>query len=132
MVEPWDDGDDPIETKRLNHDRPLPIVVPSNGEPWWGIHAGHHARQPQASPFVKINWRTLERTDLFTVELTQTPGRPKLVRAYPGDYIPPLPWMNSARDADGGIRACLEYWRGHAYVYRPGLMIRRAERPDWF
>ena len=133
MVEPWHEGDDPIETKQLDRDWFMPIVVPLNGRtPWWGIHAGHHARVPQASPFIKLDFNRLTPTDLFTVELVQTPQRPKLVRAYPGDYIPPLPWMASASSAQGGIAACRTFWCNHAYVYMKSTMVSRRRQPDWF
>jgi hypothetical protein len=133
-VEPWRPGERPIETMRLQGERFMPIVVPVQGRKvLWGIHAGHHARKPQASPFVTVDFNTIERTDLFTIELEQTPERPKLVRAYPGDYIPPLPWQVSAKDADGGTQACLEFWRRHAYVFRRSAMLKRfSHAPNWY
>jgi hypothetical protein len=133
-VKPWQNGDDPIETMKFEDVRFMPIVVPLDGqEPWWGIHAGHHARVPKPSPFIRVDFDLLEKTNLFTIELEGTAHRPRLVRAYPGDYIPPLPWMSSARNADGGMKACLEFWRTHAYVFRRNAMRSRTGRvPDWF
>lgn len=132
-VEPWQDGDDPIETETFQDELFLPIVVPLQGrKPWWGIHAGHHARQPQASPFIQVDFDLIAKTNRFTIELMQSAQRPKLVRAYPGDYIPPLPWMGSAAHADGGRQACLNFWRRHAYVYRRQAMLRRRPEPAWF
>lgn len=133
-VKPWRQGEDPIETQRLDGERFMPIVVPLNGRnPIWGIHAGHHAKKPQASPFIQVDFDRIERTDLFTIELVQTPRRPKLVRAYPGDYIPPLPWQASAGAADGGRRACLDFWRTHAYVFRRSAVRSRVRfAPDWY
>lgn len=134
MVEPWRNGDDPIETHPVEGERFMPIVVPLNGRrPMWGIHAGHKAKKPQASPFIRIDYDLTPRTDMFTIELEQSPERPRLVRAYPGDYIPPLPWMVSAKDADGGKQACVDFWRRHAYVFRRSVILRRFDHaPDWF
>lgn len=134
-IEPWDEGDEPIETVQLEGMTFKPQVVPLRRRPYWGIHAGHHARNPQASPFVRVDRAEYEslNTDLFTIELLQSTSRPKLVRAYPGEYIPPLPWMHSAGDAPGGVPACVKFWRQHAYVYRKSVMARRVHSaPAWF
>jgi len=133
-LDPWNPGEDPVET--VEFDDPttfLEIVVENDGvQPIWGIHVGHKARHPQQSPFIRTSG---SHTNEFTIELVGTPNQPRLVRAYPGDYIPPLPWQNSARDAVGGMQACLEFWRTHSYILRPGLMQNRgasAEPPSWF
>jgi hypothetical protein len=134
MIEPWEEGDDPIETKRLAGVRLAPLIVPLSGRvPFWGIHAGHKSRSPGPSPFVGVNFDSLRPTDLFTVELVWTSEEPLLVRAYPGNYIPPLPWMSSAAQAHCNIEECEDFWSRHAYVYRSTLMRQReAQPPHWF
>lgn len=99
----------------------------------WAKHAGHHARSPEVSPFVQV---IAPLTRQFTIELLGASDRPKLVRAYPGEYIPPLPWQISAEDGLGGYDASLVFWQAHAYVLsRPGLIMpgtTTKRSPNWF
>lgn len=132
-IPPWQEGDDPIETV-TDFDVAMPhIVVPRDGgEVLWAKHKGHHARRVGLSPFVTV---ARSYTRAFTVEMTGSSEQPRLVRAYPGDYIPPLPWQNSARSADGGRDACLSFWRQYAYIYRPSLVVPGSVSetpPEWF
>lgn len=115
-----------------------PKLVVARGElrPIWAKHLGHHAQDVQLSPFVKL--RTDFMTNQFTLELTGPVSAPRLVRAYPGGYVPPLPWQQSARSIDGGVRKSQVYWRRHAFVYRKGraVMLEEGEAPllapSWF
>jgi len=110
------------------------VVVPNDGQmPFWGIHVGHKARTPQPSPFVEVRGMLATTTSL-TIELVGAPKEPLLVRAHPGEFIPPLPWQVSAGNADGGVEACEEFWSGHSFVYAPNLIKGpRAEgAPDWY
>lgn len=129
---PWEKGEDPIETIDLKYGV-VAIVVPTFGAPvMWAKHAGHHAQEVGLSPFIKAE-RSYTRQ--FTVELAGVPSRPMVVRAYPGDYMPPLPWMRTAPRADGGREACLAYWRTHAYVLTSTVTVPDSESvmpPDWF
>lgn len=133
-IRPWREGEDPIHTIDLSHDIDN-IVTVVNGQSqdvFWGINKDHWARNPQVSPFIDSNDT---RTDIFTIEMAGTPDKPVLARAYPGEYIPPLPWMKSSRYADGGYEACVEYWKSHAYVaanvdVREGTRSNRA--PSWY
>jgi len=134
-IDPWQEGEDPIETMRFPGRTFRCIVIPrGNAAATWAKHPGHHAKSVEASPFVVIDSKLPPRTNLFTVELVQTPERPKLVRAYPGDYIPPLPWMNSARWAEGGRSACVDFWKQHAYACHPAQVLRgrSSNPPAWF
>lgn len=124
--------EDPIETV-FDMD-PLPEIVIRVGSRVrrWAKHVGHRARNVQLSPFVvaRKSW-----TSSFTVELVGLVDNPLLVRAYPGEYIPPLPWQRSAEYADGGLEACKAFWREHAYVYRPSRVVTGSETgitPVWF
>lgn len=136
-VEPWRRGAPPARgfTVDLCAVRLKRLVVRRDGlMPFWGKHAGHHARHVQISPFVKVvrpQWTTL-----FTVELTGSPESPRLVRAYPGEYQPPLPWQGSAEGAPGGVEECVEFWRQHAYVYTDSIMVPGSNiglrAPSWF
>ncbi len=136
-AEPWGLGEDPIET-RVFPGRWIPSIVapvPCDVERIWALHRGHKAQRPKASPFIPIG--SINREDLcvkcVTVELSGSAEKPMLVRAYPGDYIPPLPWMTSAKWADGGIEACKGYWQTHAYIVgkaNVGDLVPVV--PEWF
>lgn len=130
----WERGESMIATVHVEALQPR-IVVPLDGLcPIWAKHIGHHARRVQVSPFVELTKTSL--TDMFTVELVGSSRAPRLVRAYPGGYTPPLPWQGSAEFVEGGIERCIEFWRCHAYVYRDSLVVpgsnigRRA--PSWY
>ena len=110
------------------------IVVPARpmDERIWAKHVGHHAMNVQVSPFVR---RPVQPTSQFTIELSGAAQRPKLTRAYPGIYIPPLPWQKSAEEGLGGIDASLEFWQTHAYRFKETLIQPGSETkksPNWF
>lgn len=134
-VRPWAGSDGVIYTAHLAGKRFPLAVVPRGGlMPFWFKHIGHHARHVQLSPFVNQGRPVL--TSKLTVELVGTVGRPRLVRAYPGEYTPPLPWMGSAEFAPGGVERSIEFWRQHAYVLTdtntvPGSATGRRA-PSWF
>ena len=69
-IKPWTRGNFPEKGVTIELDIELKqIVVPVDGLlPIWGKHAGHHARNVQVSPFVKLARPQL--TSRFTVELT--------------------------------------------------------------
>lgn len=139
-TQPWRSGDDPIEEVRFpgSRIRPMAILVPSGIKRSWGIHRGHKARSPQLSPFVDLDARYIDSKLLgyVTIELTGPCDDPLLIRAYGGTYTPPLPWMRSAHQADGGVKMCTRYWRTYAYLSYRFEMIRPGSRtgvaPDWF
>lgn len=136
-TEPWKKYEDPIETDRYD-ELILPTAVPVEGrEIIWGVHRKHKARSPQRSPFIDGHYQVPDALIGFiTIELSGTPEIPRLVRAYSGDYKPPLPWMASAIDAEGGRQACRDYWRTHAYSNRHNNLIREGTRttqaPRWY
>lgn len=129
-TEPWEVRDDPIQTIVFDDERFPAMVVPTEGRPVsWAFHHGHKAKSVQQSPFVASRGTT----DAFTIELTQSSSRPMLVRAYPGEYVPPLPWQRTATNAPGGLRECTEFWNTHAYVYDDTVMgVRTRRAPEWF
>lgn len=128
----WGKGDDPIETIELRYGL-VAVVIETFGAPViWAKHAGHHAKNVGLSPFVRAERSYTKR---FTAEFSGTSGRPMVVRAYPGDYMPPLPWMGTAGDADGGRAACVEFWRNHAYVLTSRVVVPESKSdtpPEWF
>lgn len=133
-VSNWEAGATPTYTN--NHTDLILLVVPIDGRKViWAKHRGHKARQVQVSPFVRVEDSRL-LTASFTLELAGTESNPWLVRAYPGEYTPPLPWQNSARDAVGGRAACIAFWQNHAYVHSEGVVepfqARFAQAPEWF
>lgn len=124
VLEPWRRGEDPIHTESFEGGSFSPIVVRvgRGDRVFYAQHRYHTARVVKPSPFVRP--RVLpEKTNRLTIELTGTPREPMLVRAYPGGYIPPLPWQKSARFADGGIEFCRRFWSNHAFVYRDHLVM---------
>lgn len=134
---PWRSGEDPIFTLELGgfSDQVKTNVVPVEPDEarWWGVHVGHKATKVQPSPFVERtgNWPLV---DCITIELSGRASRPQLVRAYAGEYRPPLPWMESAPYADGGVDAARNYWRSHAYTFARGLVKGEPSRkaPGWY
>lgn len=136
QTEPWVPGSDTIQTIRLS--RSVTAIVAPIGHRhghrqrvMWGNHRGHKARQVQPSPFIKMDG--VIKTRLFTIEMVGNPRSPSLVRAYPGEYMPPLPWMKSAEWADGGRAACVQFWRRHAYIYRDTIVESLTDSaPYWF
>ncbi len=129
----WQDGDDPIETLAIKGARMNNIVVPvDQAERIWATHIGHAAKKAGVSPFVQQKSRV--STSHLTIELVGTPKRPILVRAYPGEYMPPLPWMKTAAWAQGGRSLCLDYWLVNAYVFAEQLIVQgsRSSSPAWF
>lgn len=134
-IDPWEEGQDPIESAVIEGFSDWPLTVAAGQAPRiWAIHPGHKAHNPGLSPFIRLN--RPPRTDMITVELAGSPKRPMIVRIYPGDYSPPLPWMNSASKADGGKAACLDFWRTHAYLVRDLRFLEGAgvthNPPDWY
>lgn len=136
-VTSWKRGEDPIEMVDFSGQafRPLTVPIPAGKSPIWGVHVGHKAKIPGLSPFVRPNggW---PRTNTVTLELAGTPKQPVLIRVYSGAYTPPLPWMSSARNADGGHDACVEFWRRNAYLLYSGRLIApnttESSPPPWW
>lgn len=108
---------------------PLPVVEVEGQRRHWGVHRDHTAKSPGRSPFVTST--SMPMTDMVTIEVKSSRHGIQLVRAYIGDYRPPLPWQGSARDIYDEAR---DYWRSHAYVDQPGVMIGRysLQAPEWF
>lgn len=138
-VEPWETGEDPIETEGLDGCPvgPMAVRVPPGCTRAWGVHVAHKAKTPGLSPFVPREAPGIEFVrGVITVELTGSPGQPILTRAYGGEYTPPLPWMTSAGNAPGGRAECLRYWRKYAYVVSSAVLIRSGTLttvpPEWF
>ncbi len=133
-IESWEKGEDPIYTFDIPFDIGARVVqLAQNEEPLWGVNPYHKARYPQESPYLLLDRRDPRATtDEATIELSGTPDKPMLIRAYPGDYMPPLPWMSSAKDADGGREQCLEYWQTHAFMYRGRPDELSTQAPDWY
>lgn len=112
----------------------LVVSTPVRQSRIWAVHRGHHARVPGLSPFVQLR-REAPRTRLFTVHLEWAPHYPMVVRAYPGDEIPPLLWMNSASFSDWQLGEIRDFWRTHAYVLRESLIspgTQSSNPPRWF
>jgi hypothetical protein len=133
-IEPWEAGEDPIETFDLPQHIGARVAALTVLEvPAWGINPHHRARNPGLSPY-----KTLPKTDrrqwadTATLELAGTVDRPQLVRVYPGDYMPPLPWMITANKAPGGYTECVEYWETHAFIKRGAEPQLTATAPDWY
>lgn len=118
---------------------PRTVLVGTNHLRTWAVHRDHMARRPGLSPFVTLSPQELQerRTNTVTLEMIRKAGKLLLVRAYPGDYSPPLPSMGSASQAVGGLKACTEYWHAYAYLVTqfynritPGSASQTP--PDWY
>ncbi|MBL8159984.1 hypothetical protein JNJ66_06015 [Candidatus Saccharibacteria bacterium] len=147
-IDPWRGSQHIIETLWDTGEPVLPMAVPVLGRRRiWGVHVRHRAREPKLSPFVapRTKWvnqgdrrveAITEPTGPLTIELTGTVDKPTLIRAYGGEYTPPLPWMSSADKAEGGRDACLAFWMEHAYLMSTDALIREGSRttrpPRWF
>lgn len=99
----------------------------------WAMHAGHKARHKQPVSFVRRQLHNLV-ADSITIKMAGSSDQPELVRAYPGDYVPPLPWMRSAEYAEGGVARSRDFWATHAYVYDKHLMegFVSTTAPVWY
>jgi len=132
-LDPWRGGEDPIQTNEFDQNFRALVVANDGRLPFWGVCGWHKAKQPELSPFIDL--RSTPRTNLLTIELVDSPKKPRLVRVYPGDYTPPLPWQKSAHWADGGTQACREFWKKHSYVFAPNRIAhgtRTGSAPHWF
>lgn len=130
-MDPWDE--EGVSDTFEDFDLMRALVVSVEGRHRiWAKHVGHRARWVQESPFVRTNGE-VPLTTQFTVMMMGTPEAPRLVRAYPGDFIPPLPWQHI--DTPELWLRSLEFWRTHAYVYGPERVIPGSETetiPTWF
>ena len=90
-MEPWDTSE---ASETVVGFEPMAVVVTPVGDRTrvWAQHAGHHARNVGFSPFVRTFGEKLETTE-FTILVVGPPKSPLLVRAYPGNEMPPLPWQ---------------------------------------
>lgn len=136
-IEPWERGNDPIETFPLGQKIGARVVALAEGElpTFWAVSAHHKARNPGRSPFLVLERDdSRQAADEFTLELAGTPTSPLLTRIYPGDYMPPLPWMNSAGNAPGGKDECVDFWNENAFVLRDLNAVEQPgfNAPDWF
>ena len=108
----------------------VPIRLGENRH--WGVHVAHRAKQPGLSPMID---RERAQTNQLSVEVCWNPaGQPLLVRVYPSDDEPPLPWMSSAKRYPGGIGRCLSFWRSHVFVGRHLIKAESEveQAPSWF
>ncbi|HSW66253.1 MAG TPA: hypothetical protein VLI54_03900 [Bacillota bacterium] len=136
-VEPWENGDLPIEIFELSRSVGARVVELSDVEhPGWGINPHHTAKRPGVSPYFALDDDDpRHRTTTITLELAGSADKPILTRIYPneGGYMPPLPWMGTARLApDGGRDACVAYWNRHAFIHRGGVPSLTGAAPDWY
>lgn len=110
----------------------LALTTPvRNGLRIWARHKDHSARQPDLSPFVTV--AMVPCTTRLTVVLAGTPEKPVVVRVFPGEYRPPLPWQRSLRNAERA--ESLAFWQRNAYVFYPSLFVpqtKTLEPPGWF
>jgi len=135
QVSPWREGDLAIAT--LTDCRPMPLrVVSTDGlEVVWAVRKQRNHRQersPGLTPFVVA---TPSETISFTIVLAGRPAEPRLIQAYPGTYVPPLPWQPAAVHAPGRRAACALFWSRHARLYREQDIISGSETdtpPGWF
>ncbi len=108
------------------------VCVKPGEQRLWTILGHHKANNRRPSPCVRrLGW---EEADSYSVLLAGSARKPVLVRAYAGDYQPPLPWQASAKQAEGGMAASRKFWANHAYILPAQLTQHGASitAPGWF
>lgn len=80
----------------------------------YGRYKEHQDVNPDLSPFVTLGF--FPRSHSITVELVGAPGDLKLIRAYGGEYVPPLPWQQSISHDSEAVFESYTYWQDHAFV----------------
>lgn len=138
----WGKGDRPIEEMEFGERdsmAQLSVDIEPDEEIIWAIHVGHSAKKPRLSPFVHREHHPL--TKKLAIELGGSAERPVIGRITPGGYKPALPWQSSATnsvDKDGNVvgrRLSRQFWRNHAYLYRPSRTVPGSETdqpPTWW
>jgi len=132
-IDPQHLGSPYKESARLRGYRFFPPIIRTDGNvDFWGHHRHHKARLPGMSPFVTVRRPAPLETEVLTVELIGPPERLQLIRVYPGEEYPPLPWMTSAAKRR---QECLDFWRNHAFVDDGSYGLASCltlTPPDWF
>jgi hypothetical protein len=135
-LEPWERGEEPIETFHLPTQVGSRVMALAGREtPLWGVNPHHKARNPGLSPYAMLHRNDpRQRTDSATIELMGSVERPILTRAYPGEYMPPLPWMKSVSQAPDGKEGSIAFWQEHAFVLREGNAPAQltGQAPEWY
>ncbi len=133
-IEPWQDQAHIVKSFKLSRMISTRVVKLEFLEaPLWGVNPHHKAKNPGLSPYVVIdNFDGRQGTNRATLELVGEVERPSLIRAYPGDYLPPLPWMVSAETSPAGLDGCIDYWNSHAFIYRTSGPELTYEAPEWY
>ncbi len=127
----WE-GQELVDSFDMPQEYPDIIVEARGACRHWGVYRWHTASRPGLSPFVS---RSAPMTSVLSIHLVEQPAGPMLVRAYPGEYMPSLPWQMSARSEEGGVAACRAFWRQYAFVETSGLIVpgtATRSAPDWF
>lgn len=132
QTEPWK-GNQGIVQTITDLKKPMPaIVIPiSEGPVIWGKHIRHQSASAGLSPFVCA---PPEDTKSFTIVLSGPPEQPVLERAFPGEYIPPLPWQIKG-GPDDEYQESLDFWRMNGFVYFYNMIQRGTatnKAPGWF
>jgi hypothetical protein len=129
-VKPWKGDAGTIDTI-IDLD-PLPTIVVSmeKGPTIWAKLARHRGENTGLSPFVCA---PPEHTKSFTVVLSGSPKKPVLEGAYPGEYIPLLPWQKFTHPDE--YEESLAFWRTHGFIYHYNIIRPESATnipPDWF
>lgn len=116
----------------LSYVTPRTVVENTDRERvFWAVYRGHKLEPPHHSPFINTQEKWPETNSL---SLYFSNGY--LTQVIPGeDDVPPLPWMRTAVAADGGLKACINYWRDHSLLYSTHNTLpatRSFTAPDWW
>ena len=123
---PWVGGY--YRTAAVDGELPLRVVVSRGKRIVWAKHKAHKAHYVGLSPFMYVGSEG-RQTNRITVQVEMKGDTPWLVRAYAGEQRPPLPWMKSAHFwYQGGVEGCKRFWREHAFVHNPAIIVPRSER----
>ena len=91
------------------------VAVPRDSEVLWAVHRDYWHHPVVLAPFVEVDLDELPSTNRFTVAMDGTPDNPRILRAYPGQEIPPLPGQMYT------TRQSVPWWSVNAFAYREGL-----------
>lgn len=134
-IEPWNMGDDPIETIEIPYKIGARAVkLTTHEDPIWQINLSENAKDREVTPHIELSHDDERRlTNKITVELKSLPKHPLLMRAYPGEYIPPLPSLLPANAGAEAFEESLDYWNTHALLYNQRCTPGDLQKPpSWY
>lgn len=97
----------------------------------YAFHTEQTSSLRQPVPFVQRD--VVKDVGSITLHMTGSAEKPIIVRLYAGEYRPGLPWQKSVRGDDKSLEESIAYWKTHAYVFQPHIVIGQLDAwpPMW-